>query len=162
MEHKDGKAGGEAKKTIVQFIKFNLVGVLNTLVDFVVFQILNLLLGWTYAAQVISYSCGIINSYICNSSWTFKEQRTRSLREILSFLIVNLVSLGVSLGVLWLCREMFGITDEWVASWLPAFLTKFVNGNTVSKLIATACAIVVNYIGNKCFVFKKETDQGEG
>ena len=67
----------EVKKTAWQIVKFAIVGVLNTLVDFAVFQTLNLLLGWVYVAQVIGYSCGIINSYLWNSNWTFREQRTR-------------------------------------------------------------------------------------
>lgn len=162
MAHEAGARDGDAKRTILQFIQFNIVGVLNTLVDFVVFQILNLLLGWTYVAQVISYSCGVVNSYIWNSSWTFRAERTRSPREMIAFLAVNLVSLCVSLGVLWFSREVLGVTDAWVATWLPDFLAKFVNGNTVAKLIATACAIVVNYLGNKRFVFRKGSDQKEG
>lgn len=146
----------ETKKAIVQFLKFNVVGVLNTLVDFLVFQALNLLLGWTYIAQVISYSCGIINSYLWNSNWTFKEQRTKSAKEMLLFLGVNLVSLGVSLGVIWLCKNVFGITDAWVSGWMPHWLAGFVQGDTVCKLIATACSIIVNYVGNKLFVFKAQ------
>ena len=145
----------EAKKTIWQMIKFAIVGVLNTLVDFAVFQALNLLLGWVYLAQVIGYTCGIINSYVWNSNWTFREQRTRSFREIALFIVVNLLSLGVSLGVIWLCRDVFGITNEWVASWMPAALNGFIKGDTVDKLIATCFAIVVNYVGNRLFVFNQ-------
>ena len=36
----------EAKKTLWQIAKFAIVGVLNTVVDFAVFQTLNLTLGW--------------------------------------------------------------------------------------------------------------------
>ncbi len=144
----------EAKKTIRQVIQFAIVGVLNTLVDFAVFQALNLTLGWVYAAQVLGYTFGVINSYLWNSNWTFREQRTRSLREIVLFIAVNLVSMGVSLGVIWLCREVFGITNEWVASWMPTFLAGFLKGDTVCKLIATVIAIAVNYLGNRLFVFK--------
>ncbi len=148
------KAKKNAWKTLVQFIKFNIVGVMNTLVDFVVFQLLNLLVGWTYLAQIISYTCGIVNSYIFNSSWTFKEERTRSFKEMALFLAVNLCSLSVSLGVIWLCKNALGVTDEWVASWMPALFGGFIKGDTVCKLIATLCAIVVNYAGNKLFVFQ--------
>ena len=42
MERKEQSG---AKRTVIQFVKFNIVGVLNTLVDFLVFQALNLLLG---------------------------------------------------------------------------------------------------------------------
>lgn len=146
----------EAKKTIWQMAKFIIVGVLNTLVDFAVFQALNLLLGWVYAAQVIGYTCGVINSYLWNSNWTFREQRTRSFREISLFLVVNLASLGVSLGMIWLCREAFGITNAWVAGWMPQFLAGFIKGDTVAKLIATAVAIMVNYLGNRLFVFNQK------
>lgn len=152
MEHKERKAG--AKGTIVQFIQFGFVGVLNTLVDFLVFQALNLLAGWTYLAQVVGYSCGVVNSYLWNSNWTFRDSRTHSAREMLRFLIVNLASLGVSLGVMWLCRNALGITDGWVSGWIPAWLSGFVKGDTVAKLIATPCAIVVNFIGNRLFVFQ--------
>lgn len=146
----------EAKKTIWQMVKFAIVGVLNTLVDFAVFQTLNLTLGWVYAAQVLGYTAGVVNSYLWNSSWTFREQRTRSFREIALFLLVNLASLGVSLGMIWLSREVFGVTNEWVASWMPKALAGFLKGDTVAKLIATAVAIVVNYVGNRLFVFTKK------
>lgn len=149
----------EAKKTLWQMVKFAIVGVLNTLVDFAVFQALNLLLGWVYVAQVIGYTCGIINSYLWNSNWTFREQRTRSLREIVLFVLVNLVSLGVSLGVIWLCREVFGMTNEWASGWMPASLSGFIKGDTIDKLIATCFAIVVNYVGNRLFVFTKKPEQ---
>ncbi len=143
----------EVKKTFWQLVKFAIVGVLNTLVDFAVFQTLNLLLGWVYVAQIFGYTCGIVNSYLWNSNWTFREQRTRSLREMLLFLVVNIVSLGVSLGVIWLCREVFGVTNEWAATWMPDLLSGFVKGDTIAKLIATCVAIVVNFVGNRLFVF---------
>ena len=147
-------AKSETKKTFLQFVKFGLVGVINTLVDFLVFQVLNLLVGWTYLAQIAGYCCGIVNSYLWNSNWTFRDSRTHSAREMLLFLIVNLASLGVSLGVMWLCRNALGITDGWVSGWIPAWLSGFVKGDTVAKLIATPCAIVVNFIGNRLFVFQ--------
>lgn len=149
---------GAAKKAAGQFVRFAIVGALNTLVDFAVFQALNLLLGWVYAAQVLGYGAGVVNSYLLNSAWTFREQRQRTLREIALFLAVNLASLGVSLGVLWLCREAFGITDAWAASWVPAQLAGFIKGDTIAKLIATVCAVVVNFLGNRLFVFR---DRGE-
>ena len=144
------------KENIWQFLKFAVVGVLNTVVDFLVFQLLNLTLGWMYMAQVIGYSAGVLNSYFWNSRWTFRKEHKRSAREAASFLVVNLVSLGVSLGVLWACKNLLGITDAWVAGWVPAWLGGFVKGDTVAKLIATPCAIVVNFIGNKLFVFRAQ------
>lgn len=149
----------ETKKTIWQMVKFGIVGILNTLVDFAVFQTLNLTLGWVYAAQVLGYTAGVINSYFWNSNWTFREQRTRSLKEMGLFLLVNLASLSVSLGMIWLLREVAGITNEWVATWMPQAIAGFIKGDTLCKLIATVFAIAVNYLGNRLFVFKKTPEQ---
>ena len=160
MEHKQA-----VKQTAGQFLKFAVVGVINTLVDFAVFQTLNLLLGWVYAAQVAGFTCGVVNSYLWNSNWTFRKERTKSLREMALFLLVNLLSLGVSLGVIWLCREVFGVTNAWAAEWMPKALAGFVKGDTIAKLIATCFSIVVNYVGNKLLVFNgkgKQTEQKTG
>jgi len=131
------------KKEFVKFIKFNLVGILNTAVDFVVFNVLNGLLGLYYLpAKIISYTCGIANSYVCNSLWTFKEERSKTLKELLGFIAVNLVSLGVSLGVMWLAKNRFGITSDFWAN-----------------CIATPVALIVNFVGNRLFVFKSKPEQ---
>ena len=72
----------ELKDGIVQLVKYNIVGVINTLVDFLVYQLLTYL-GMKYAiAQCISYSCGILNSYFFNSRWTFKRDSGRSKKEV--------------------------------------------------------------------------------
>ena len=124
---------------IVQFLKFNIVGILNTLVDFGVFTLLTSFnLGISdVAAHVISYTCGIVNSYALNSSWTFRKERRRTPRETLLFLLVNLVSLGVSTFVLYCCENWLGIESALFA-----------------KVIATGASLVVNFLGNKLFVFK--------
>lgn len=157
----------QARRNIWQFIQFNLVGAVNSIIDFVVYWLLNLLFHWTYAAQVISYLCGMANSYLMNSSWTFRENRTRSIKEILSFVGVNLVSMGVSLGGIWFFKNIVGITNEWVSAWMPAFLYTFFNGDTISKIFATFFAMLVNYFGSKLFVFTKRApsaarEEGEG
>lgn len=149
------------KQTAEQFLKFAVVGVLNTLVDFAVFQALNLLLGWVYAAQVAGFTCGVINSYLWNSNWTFRKERTKSFREMSLFLLVNLISLGVSLGVMWLCREVLGVTNAWAAGWMPEAIAGFVKGDTIAKLIATCFSIFVNYVGNKLLVFNGKSKQAE-
>ncbi len=125
------------KKSFFQLIKFGMVGVMNTLVDFIVYQLL-VYFGLHYAAaQCISYSCGLLNSYFFNSRWTFKETKKYTKQEFARFILVNLVSLGISVLLLRLCYEVLGITSDLVA-----------------KLIVTALVMVINFIGNKLFVFK--------
>ena len=126
-----------SKKDITQFIKFGLVGVMNTLVDFLVYQLLAYF-GLHYAiAQCISYSCGLLNSYFFNSRWTFGQGKKYSKREFIRFLAVNLLSLGLSILLLRLCYETLGIES-----------------NLIAKGLVTVIVMIINFLGNKLFVFK--------
>ncbi len=124
-------------KGLGQFIKFNVVGIMNTAVDFGVFMILNRYLGLIYAvSQVISYSCGMVNSYFLNKFWTFQKREDFTAIEVTKFILVNLCSLGVSLLVLYILQS------KWSWEVLP------------SKVLATGFSVGVNFLGNKFWVFE--------
>ncbi|NLJ49066.1 MAG: GtrA family protein [Candidatus Atribacteria bacterium] len=127
-------------KNLFQFVKFGLVGILNTAVDFGIFTFLNYLLGEQYyrISQIISYSCAVLNSYYFNKSWTFQAGRRFNLIEMFKFLTINLISLGVSLFFLTLFHEKYQI------------------GILLSKVGATFFSVLINFIGNKFWVFKEE------
>lgn len=121
-----------------QLIKYGLVGVMNTAVDFLIYQLLTFL-GVNYAiAQCVSYSCGIFNSYLFNSRWTFKETARHERREFISFAAVNILSLGISVALLKVCYDVLGIQSD-----------------LISKAIVTPIVMVINFIGTKLLVFKK-------
>ena len=64
--------------TARQFLKFGLVGVLNTGVQYVVFVGLFRLLGVPMLlASGIGYCAGIVNSYFLNRIWTFQVRSRR-------------------------------------------------------------------------------------
>lgn len=121
--------------SIGEFVKFALVGILNTGVDVAIFFLLTWL-GIPYvAAQVVSYSCGTANSYLLNKIWTFRSCGL-SYAEIVRFVVVNLASLGISVVALALLHDTAGL------------------GLAASKGIATVCALAVNFLGNKLWVFR--------
>jgi putative flippase GtrA len=63
---------GLYKENIHTFLRFAVVGVLNTCIDFLVFMALLEGFEWHYSAsQVIGYTSGLINSFIWNRYWTF-------------------------------------------------------------------------------------------
>ncbi|MDL2258313.1 GtrA family protein [Eubacteriales bacterium OttesenSCG-928-K08] len=129
--------------TIKQFLQFNIVGIVNTGVDFLVYTLLTGLLHAAYLpAKVVSYTCGVINSYILNSRWTFKKERKRSGREAGLFLLINLVSLCVSLSVMYLCRNVFEIESDFLCN-----------------IIATPVSMAVNFLGNKFIVFAEKKEK---
>ena len=123
------------RHSIGEFIKFALVGLLNTGVDVAIFFLLTWI-GTPYvAAQVISYSCGAANSYLLNKLWTFRSSGL-SYAEIVRFTTVNLISLGISVVVLSLLHRTAGLNLA------------------TAKGGATVCALAANFLGNKLWVFR--------
>lgn len=121
---------------LIKFVKFGFTGLLNTAVDFGVFT----LLGWlglgVYLSQVLSYSAGIANSYVINRSWTFSSKERFFSPQLLKFIIVNLLLLGLSLGVLYVFHDLLGLHKM------------------IAKLIATGFTVVLGFVVNRLWVFQ--------
>lgn len=120
---------------IQQLIRFNLVGILNTLLDFSLFFLLNSM-GVTYLiAQTCSYSCGIANSYFFNKYWTFRVVGITTA-EVLRFAVISLTALAVSVLLVYLFHSLLHL------SLLSA------------KTAATLITMLISFCGTKFWVFK--------
>lgn len=150
---------GNGKRSFLQLVKFGLIGVSNTLVDFIVTFALNAVFRLYFLAKIIGYACGIANSYFWNSRWTFREERRRDKREILLFIAVNLVTLGLSLLLQWIFRDLLHLDDWWTGFAGENWFTKILNGERFCILLAFPIPLLVNFIGNKLIVFKKRADE---
>ena len=121
---------------VVQFVKFGLVGVLNTALHFAVFYALYSLLGLYYLlASTIGYVVGLINSYILNRNWTFQSHDTDRRREFARFAWVNLFSLGGNLAALKALVVWGGLQPE------------------VAQVLAILFSLVANFVGNRFWAF---------
>lgn len=132
---------------LIQFIKFGLVGVMNTGVDFLVFALLTWLGVQYLVAQVFSYSAGTLNSYVVNKLWTFNGKGPSGQEnaaaagkvdkeEFGRFVLLNVGTLLLSIGMLYVLKT--GL------SFHPL----------VAKIGVTAVTVVVNYVGSKLWVFR--------
>ena len=152
----------EKKKNFVQLIQFVLVGVSNTLVDLIVCRLLQALFGifaasavWVYYfPKVVGYACGILNSYVLNSNWTFREEKRHDRREVITFLAVNLFTLGLSLLLMFLLKDVFA-TDLWWQGLVgtEGLLGKVITGSFFCTVLSTGITLLVNFLGNKLLVF---------
>lgn len=129
------------KNEYIRLLKFAFVGIFNTLVDWIVFFIMDTLLHIpTIISQPTAYACGVICSYIGNKFFTFKAKNKVTVAETVKFVVVNLLSLAASTGVLMLLSQSIG-WNEYIA-----------------KIPATAAAMCINFIGSRFFVFNKSID----
>lgn len=136
------------KNTIVQLIKFCGVGVINTAVDFGVFQLL-ILLGpaedvlpqYKYIAQTISYVLAVLCSYLLNRHFTFKAGNQKAVASAVKMYIQSGIIFFLMQGLLWLCYDKLMIRPEILA-----------------KLVATVPMTALNFLGSKFWVFRTKEE----
>ena len=125
-----------ARPELVRLRRFCLVGGLNTLVDGGVFALLNLAgLSWA-PAHTVSYSAGVVNSFVWNRFWTFERRGRPAGPEMLRFVLLNLLSWGLALGTIAV------LTQAWAWPVLAA------------KVGAIAVSLLVNFAGSRLWVFR--------
>lgn len=131
------------KRDIGHFGKFLVVSVTNFIVDYGVLYLLTAVVGMlTAPANMISYTCGVINSFLLNRYWTFKQKHSFFSRHFVKFVFVNLISLGVNTLAVWILVDLYGFN-----------IGLFGMQNFYAKLIATVFSFTVNFSGNKLLVF---------
>ena len=87
--------------------RFTLVGLLNTMVDFGLFNLLILLLASPsgaalLACNAVAFLAANLCSYFCNRSWTFATTVSASFKEYSAYFGISLVGLLLNSLVLWL------------------------------------------------------------
>jgi putative flippase GtrA len=120
----------------VQFVKFGIVGVSNTLLTFIVYTLLLKVFGvWYLLASAIGFVVGATNGFLLNRRWTFAGHEGDSLTP-LRWATVQGCGLGVNEGLLFL----------------------FVHDAKIDKLLAQALATVVvtvtTFFANRAWTFR--------
>lgn len=145
-----------------KFVKFGLIGVLNTLVDFGVFYVMDrwviregpvlVLLGTAmavgpYLSNAIAYVVANIHSFVWNKLWTFERRNRVTGGEALRYLatsagyvLLSTVSLAVCIRILSLPVLAPLVPEGWT--------------NLLAKLPTACVTIFYNYLMNKFWVFK--------
>lgn len=117
-----------------KFIKFGVVGLINTLITIGCFTLL-VHVGINYlAANIIAYVLGMINSFFWNKTWVF-QIKSGDFTLILKFIIVNLITLGINTVCLYL------------------FVTPLKLHPSFAQLFATGFGLVINFSLNKRWTF---------
>ena len=96
------------RESASQITKVAIIGIVNTVVDFVVFNVLREVGIGVYAAVTAALLIATGVSYLLNRHYTFQLKDGKvSIREAVQFLVVNLIALAVTLGIVRIAQELF-------------------------------------------------------
>ena len=136
----------EWRVSLHQFIKFALIGVVNTFIDFGVYYTLTRHVAFfdvatprKYIANVISFLIATTFSFYSNRSWTFKRSDKASLNEAFRFYGTTTSGLVINEILLFGLINIFGMYD------------------LVAKILATFVTIFWNFFLKKFWVFTPAT-----
>ncbi len=94
-----------------ELTKFGLIGIVNTVLDFAVWNAL-LFIG-PIKAQIVATAISATSSYFMNRHWTFRHRARSGLRrEYTLFFAFNAVGLVITASILGLATYAFGIDDR--------------------------------------------------
>ncbi len=140
----------ESKNTLRYLPRFLTVGMLSTLVDLGLFTLLHVRFGVpTLAANTISYSAGIITSYVLHRTWTYSNRPRRALRAQFSqFAAVSLSALLINNALVLLLASPFTL-----------LLTQPSYGALLAKVCATGVGLCWNFIVNNFWTFAEAGEE---
>ena len=123
------------KKLINQIAKFGVVGIIATLIDYILLFILTDVFKVYYmTSSIISFSVSLIFNYIASIKWVFNVGHKQTYKDGLLFLIFSLIGLWINQEVMYLAVEKLGIYYM------------------ISKIFATGIVMVWNFITRKIFI----------
>ena len=147
-----GRLTGMASLLWREVAKFGTVGAAAFVVDSLVFwwMMTGPLEGSNVKAKIVGGVVATLFSWVANRYWTFRDKRSSNkTRELVMFLIMNAIGLGIQAGCVAIAQYLLGVTD-------PTGL--FIAGNVIGLFFGT----VFRYFAYRFWVFKEKLDVEPG
>lgn len=121
------------QKILTQLAKFVIAGVINTVIDWVIYYVLCYPLGINpIIAQLFSFTIATIVSFYINTIWVFDTTKKKTRRRLVTeFFILNAIALGISTVLLYV------------------FVYPLQMNEMLAKILTTTVTMVFNYITRK-------------
>ncbi|MCR4829218.1 MAG: GtrA family protein [Bacteroidales bacterium] len=124
------------KAFLLRFLRFCVVGVSGTAVDFgLTWFFKEIVKVPKFLANTIGFVCAATSNYFLNRIWTWNSDNPNVGTEYLKFFIVSLLGLGLNTLILWLCNEKLKLNFYF------------------SKVLATGVVMLWNFFANNFFTF---------
>jgi putative flippase GtrA len=149
------------QREFVRFVKFCAVGVLGTVIDFGLLNLLVQLAGFPKVfANVCSFSVAVISNFTWNRLWVYPETRGEPLRkQFVQFLIVNVAGLAINTAMFyagdrWFLGEAGLLAGPAGALARTVGMAHFDLAYNGAKVIATGFVLFWNFFVNRRWTFR--------
>ena len=139
MKKQNSKRTRDTFKNVIQFVKFGMVGLSNTVISYVLYSIL-LYFGLYYIlANVIAFILSVLNSFFWNNKYIFKNE-TSQKRSIIK-----------SLGKIYISYALTGLVMQSLLLYIFVDLVKL--SKFIAPLLGLLITVPLNFFLNKYWVF---------
>lgn len=126
-------------KLDISIFRFLIIGGSSTIIDFIIYYILSCCIDISIS-KCISMLCASIYSYFLNKYWTFVNDDKRPLLTIIKYYITFAVNMVINISV-------------------NSFIFYHTQSKIIAFIIATGIAMIINYLLQKNWVFKKNNEK---
>ena len=145
----ESQGNGYFATNIMQFIRYAIVGVMNTLLTLLVIYICKSYFDINpYVSNAIGYGCGLINSFLWNRTWVFKAADGKIHHQAVKFLCGFAVCYAIQFGVVWVLNQsQFGQVEV-------SFWGFTLSGYGMATIFGSVVYTLCNFIYNRVIAFR--------
>lgn len=124
------------KHLLAQIMKFGVVGVIATVIDFGVMIFLTEVFGINpVVSATVSFTVSVIFNYLASMRYVFSHREGMSRqREFVIFIVLSIIGLVINDALMWVGTEMTPVDYR------------------IVKVLATAVVMVWNFVSRKIFL----------
>jgi putative flippase GtrA len=137
---------------VLHFIKYNAIGIINTLITLAVVWVLHQWLDWgKEVSNFLGFVAGGVNSYLMNRIWNFKSHN-RKRTEVVRFLVVFLLSYALNLAALEGTAYLLE-NAQWCRSF-TVWISQFMKPTYFANIVANIVYVLASFMLYKKWVFR--------
>ena len=98
---------------VLQFIKFSMVGVLNTIIALGIYYLfiwIDYSITMALLGQTVGWTLGVLNAFVLNRAFVFKESTELWWKILIKLYLAYAMSLGITLVLTFVLIEIVGIS----------------------------------------------------
>jgi len=136
-----------------RFIKFSIVGISGTIIDFGIFNLLLYMRLSSIFASTISFIIAVINNFYWNRNWTYPESKIQSIAtQLIKFSSVSLAGLLIRTIIYKLIEQPSINFTEGMLSENILFSAEVV-GKNISLAFVIIIVLLWNYLANRFWTY---------